>query len=60
LNFDVVGDAEAVPDLAVFAEGMSHALEELGAASPEPALYPPDGAPGDTQVTEPPVRHARR
>jgi diacylglycerol O-acyltransferase / wax synthase len=29
LNLDVVGDAEAVPDLAVFAEGLSGALEEL-------------------------------
>lgn len=30
LNFDIVGDPTAVPDLAVFAEGMSDALEQLG------------------------------
>lgn len=30
LNFDVVGDLAAVPDLAVFAEGLSDALLQLG------------------------------
>ncbi len=30
LNVDVVGDADAVPDLALFAEGMSDSLRELG------------------------------
>jgi hypothetical protein len=30
LNFAIVGDADAVPDLGVFAEGLSQALEELG------------------------------
>ncbi len=30
LNFDIVGDAEAAPDLPVFADGLSGALQELG------------------------------
>jgi diacylglycerol O-acyltransferase / wax synthase len=30
LNFDVVGDADAVPDLTLFAEGMSDSLREVG------------------------------
>jgi diacylglycerol O-acyltransferase / wax synthase len=59
LNFNVVGDAEAVPDLAVFADGLSGALEELGAGFPEASPYAPEGAPGDTRVTERPVRHVQ-
>ena len=31
LNFDIVADLDAVPDLTVFAEGLSAALEELAA-----------------------------
>jgi hypothetical protein len=31
LNFDIVADA--IPDLVVFAEGLTAALEELGAVS---------------------------
>lgn len=34
LNFDIVADADAIPDPAVFAQGLSAALEELGAVSP--------------------------
>jgi len=34
LNFDIVADADAIPDLPVFVEGMTAALEELGAISP--------------------------
>jgi len=34
LNFDIVADADAIPDLPVFVEGMTAALEELGAMSP--------------------------
>ncbi len=30
LNFDIVGDPVAAPDLAVFAEGLSDALDQLG------------------------------
>ena len=30
LNFDIVGDAEACPDLAVFANGLRRALWDLG------------------------------
>jgi hypothetical protein len=30
LNFDIVGDADAVPDLPLFAGGVSDTLEELG------------------------------
>jgi WS/DGAT/MGAT family acyltransferase len=33
LNLDIVADADAIPDLPVFAEGLSAALEDLGAAS---------------------------
>jgi diacylglycerol O-acyltransferase len=33
LNFDIVADADAVPDLVVFAQGLSAALAELGALS---------------------------
>lgn len=40
LNFDVVADADAVPDLAVFTEGPSDALEELGAISAQPDRRP--------------------
>jgi WS/DGAT/MGAT family acyltransferase len=36
LNFDIVADAEAIPDQLVFAEGLSAALEELGAGRPRP------------------------
>lgn len=32
LNFDIIADADAVPDVLVFTEGLSAALEELGAA----------------------------
>jgi len=31
LNFDIVADLDAVPDVSVFAEGLSAALEELAA-----------------------------
>lgn len=30
LNFDVVGDPDAVPDLAVFAGGLADTLDQLG------------------------------
>jgi diacylglycerol O-acyltransferase len=33
LNFDIVADADAAPDLAVFSEGLSDALEQLGAGA---------------------------
>ncbi len=36
LNFDIVGDADACPDLAVFAAGISEALQELGVGVPLP------------------------
>lgn len=45
LNFDLVGDPAAVPDLAVFAEGLSGALAQLGVrviGRPDPA------GPGDS------------
>jgi len=35
LNFDIVGDVEAVPDLAVFAEGVTEELKTLTQATPE-------------------------
>jgi diacylglycerol O-acyltransferase len=35
LNFDVVADANLVPDLTVFADGMTEDLERLGAGSHE-------------------------
>jgi diacylglycerol O-acyltransferase len=31
LNFDIVGDPDVVPDLDVFAEGLTDALEQMGA-----------------------------
>ena len=33
LNFDIVADANLVPDLTVFANGMTEDLERLGARS---------------------------
>lgn len=36
LNFDIVADADAIPDLLAFVEGLSAALEELGAVRPQP------------------------
>ena len=35
LNLDIVADAHLVPDLTVFANGMTEDLERLGARSPE-------------------------
>jgi diacylglycerol O-acyltransferase len=35
LNFDIVADPDVIPDLDVFAEGLSVALAELGALSPQ-------------------------
>ena len=35
LNIDIVADANLVPDLAVFADGMAEDLERLGARSHE-------------------------
>jgi hypothetical protein len=35
LNFDIVADANLVPDLTVFANGMIEDLERLGAGSHE-------------------------
>jgi hypothetical protein len=37
LNFDLVSDADAVPDAPVFADGLSDALQQLGAGSREPS-----------------------
>lgn len=36
LNFDILGDAAACPDLAVFATGLNGALQELGVGAPRP------------------------
>lgn len=42
LNFDMLGDADACPDLAVFAAGLRGALQELGVGVPmPPASGPP-------------------
>jgi hypothetical protein len=35
LNLDIVGDANLVPDLRVFADGMAKDLDRLGASPPE-------------------------
>ncbi len=32
LGFDIIGDADACPDLAVFATGLCRALQDLGVA----------------------------
>jgi diacylglycerol O-acyltransferase / wax synthase len=36
LNFDILGDADACPDLAVFTAGLRGALQELGVGVPMP------------------------
>jgi diacylglycerol O-acyltransferase len=36
LNFDIVADADAIPDISAFTEGLSEALEELGATPGPP------------------------
>jgi diacylglycerol O-acyltransferase len=36
LNFDIVADRDAIPDLAIFADGLSTALQELGAVPARP------------------------
>ena len=38
LNFDIIADSDAIPDLTVFAEGLSAALEQLGAIPPSPSV----------------------
>jgi hypothetical protein len=38
LNFDIVGDIDAIPDLAVFAEGLADALQQLGTGRCKPIL----------------------
>ena len=38
LNFDIVADADAIPDVLAFAEGLSAALEQLGAIAPSPPV----------------------
>ena len=38
LNFDIVTDADAIPDVLVFTEGLSAALEQLGAIPPPPPV----------------------
>jgi diacylglycerol O-acyltransferase len=43
LNFDLVSDADAVPDAAVFAAGLADALQQLGAGSQEPRLLAEGG-----------------
>jgi hypothetical protein len=45
LNFDIVGDAEAVPDLLMFAEGLAAALGELEVRSETPRVLVPDEGP---------------
>ena len=42
LNFDIVADADAIPDLQVFTQGLSATLEELQATSaPPPGIWKP-------------------
>jgi diacylglycerol O-acyltransferase len=50
LNFGVVGDADAVPDLAVFADGLSATLEELGIERQKPPFPVHGAAPPDTEI----------
>jgi diacylglycerol O-acyltransferase / wax synthase len=40
LNFDIVGDADAVPDLDAFAAGLSDALGDLGATATDQVHLP--------------------
>jgi hypothetical protein len=55
LNFDIVADAGAIPDLQIFAEGLSDALDELSALTHRPH---PDASnrwrPQPTQECAPP------
>jgi diacylglycerol O-acyltransferase / wax synthase len=41
LGFSIVGDADAVPDLKIFADGLSDALSQLGAGGADAASLPP-------------------
>jgi diacylglycerol O-acyltransferase / wax synthase len=41
LNFDILGDAAACPDLAVFAAGLRGTLQELGVGAPMPRASDP-------------------
>jgi hypothetical protein len=50
LNFDIVGDAEAVPDLLMFAEGLAAALGELEVRSETPRVLAPDKGPSATET----------
>jgi hypothetical protein len=50
LTFDIVGDAESVPDLPMFAEGLSAALEELGVGLHRPRLLVQGGIPAHTEI----------
>jgi hypothetical protein len=52
-NFDIVADAESVPDLDVFARGLVLTLEQLGAADrigdgPPPLASVPNGGAAPT------------
>jgi hypothetical protein len=40
LNFDIIGDPVAVPDLAVFADGVSATLRQLGAQDSAERIVP--------------------
>jgi hypothetical protein len=35
LNFDIVADADAIPDVAAFAEAVTETLEQRGAVAPQ-------------------------
>jgi hypothetical protein len=47
LNIDIVSDADVVPDLGLFAQGLADALAELGIENRRPrGLSPPEAQPG--------------
>ncbi len=50
LNFDIVGDPAAAPDLAVFAEGLAAALEQLDVLV---KIRPEPDAPGNSGQADP-------
>jgi diacylglycerol O-acyltransferase len=50
LNFDIVADADAIADVAVFADGLSAALAELGALARQ--VHPLSSTGGRPQSTE--------
>ncbi len=50
LGFSIVADADAVPDLTIFADGLSDALSQLGAGCADPAPRQQRTGPGQAET----------